>query len=299
MKKWIVILASSALLGLIVYRAANNYQAKKQAMNQPVQEKVVPVTVMQPRHGEIVETLVASANLQANAELTIFSKVSGKIIANLVRLGSEVQPGEVVATVNRDEVGYEYKEYEVKSSVRGVVSRVLQNPGSAINPSTPLINLVDVDTVKAMAAVDEMKIRFIARGQAATVRVQAFPDELFQARVRAISPISNPATRTIDIEVSIANRNHRLKPGMYATVQLVESRRTALLLPISCLVERAGGKYVFRVQGDRAVLQSVTAGSVQKDEIEIVSGLQGTENVIAAGANQLDERDKITIVKQN
>jgi len=178
-----------------------------------------------PRAVEITDKIKASGNLQADSEITLYSKVSGKVSKSLVKMGTVVQPGQVVAIVIRDEVGYEFNPYELKSDVKGIVARLLQNPGAAVNPNVPLMTIVDVDLVKAVAAVDERKIRHIQIGQPAQVRLEAYPGEAFQARVTNISPLCNPVSRTVDIEVSIPNAQHRLKPGMYAEVELTESKR--------------------------------------------------------------------------
>ncbi len=296
MKKVIIILIVVALLGFIAYRAYVNSAAKKKAANQPVVEKVVPVETALPSILEIADRIHASANIQADSEITLYSKVMGKIITNLVKMGSVVQPGQTVAVVSRDEVGFEFKDFQVKSDVKGVVSRLLLNPGSAVNPAVPLMTLVDIDRVKAVAAVDEKKIRFIKMGQTARVTLEAYPGEAFQARVTNISPVANPVNRTIDVEVTLPNPGYRIKPGMYAEAEWVESKRSALVVPLTAVVERAGQKYVFLADGGQARLDSVTVGAVAGDVIEILSGLNVGQRVVTTGASQLNDKDKIKII---
>ncbi len=296
MKKIIAILLALALLGFIAFRAYQNYKARKAAQNRPVEVKVLPVSVTTPATQLISEIIRASGSLQSEAEITIYPKVSGKVVSNRKRLGDPVNAGDVIAIVNRDEVGYDFKTYEVRSDVKGLVARVLQNPGAAVNPSVPLMTLVEVDTVKAVAAVDEMKIRFVAIGQEARVLLQAFPGETFQARVSAISPVCNTLNRTVDIEVTVPNSRHRLKPGMYAEVELTQDQRQALVLPIGAVTERGGQKYVFIPRAGLAVMVEVSTGAVVGDRIEIVSGLRGGETVVADGADKLNDKDHIRIV---
>ena len=278
-------------------RVNQKIQAKKKAMNQPAAVKVVPVETTQPSRQEIIETIHASANIQADSEVTIYSKVNGKIAQNLVKMGSSIQSGQVVAIVNRDEVGYEFKPYEVKSDAKGVVSRLMQNPGAAVNPNVPLMTLVDIDTVKAVAAVDEKKIRFIMMNQPARVTLEAYPGEVFAAFVTNISPVANAVNRTIDVELSIPNANHRIKPGMYAEVEWTESRRSSLVVPLTSVVEVAGQKYVFIADNGLARINAVTVGAVVGDSIEILSGLKGDEQVVTTGASQLNDKDKIKTIR--
>jgi multidrug efflux pump subunit AcrA (membrane-fusion protein) len=294
----IIVLILVALVGFVGYRANQNIQTKKREAAKPAPITIVPVETAAPSRLDIEDKIHSSGSLQADAEVSIFSKVPGKVANNLVKMGSLVQPGQIVSVVNRDEVGYDYKPYEVKSDAKGVVSRILLNPGAAVNPSSPILNLVDLDTVKVVAAVDEKKIRFIGLGKPATVKLEAYPGEAFNARVTNISPVANPVARTIDVELSVPNPAHRLKPGMYAEVEWIESRRTAMVVPLVAVVERSGRKYVFLAVGDRAGLIPVTIGAVAGDAVEILSGLKGDERIITTGAGQLNDQDKITIVER-
>lgn len=296
-KRIIFVLVTIAVVGFIGYRASVNYKAKKAAENRPVPEKIVPVRTTTALTKAFVDTIKASGNVQADTEVTLYSRVPGKIVQNNVKMGSVVTPGMTVAIVNRDEVGYQFNAFEVKSDVKGVVSRVLQHPGALVNPNTPLMTMVDIDIVKAVAAVDELKIRFVKLGQPAKVRLQAYPGEVFGARVTNISPVSNPVNRTIDVEVSIPNAAHRVKPGMYAEAEFEQGQHSGFILPIISVVDRAGRKYVFAVAGGKAVMKEVATGAVAGDMIEVTSGIDGTETFVATGADKLENNDKIIVVK--
>jgi membrane fusion protein, multidrug efflux system len=296
-KRIVVILLSVVVIGFVAYRASVNYKAKKAAQNRPVAEKIVPVQTTAAQTKEFIDTVNAAGNVQADSEVTLYSKVPGKIAQNNVKMGTAVTPGMTVAVVNRDEVGYQFNAFEVKSDVKGVVARVLQNPGALVNPNTPLMTLVDIDVVKAVAAVDELKIRFVRMGQLAKVRLQAYPGETFNARVTNISPVSNPMSRAVDVEVSIPNTGHKIKPGMYAEAEFEQGKHSGFVLPILAVVDRAGHKYVFVVSGGKAVMKEVTTGAVAGDMIEIVSGIDGSETVVSAGADKLENNDKVNVVK--
>ena len=296
-KRIIAVVIALAFVGVIGYRASVNLRAKKAAQNQPVAEKIVPVQTTAALSREFTDRIKASGNIQAESEVVLFSKVPGKIVRNNVKMGSVVTPGMIVAVVSRDEIGYQYNTFEVKSDVKGVVVRVLQNPGALVSPATPLISMVDIDTVKAVAAVDELKIRFVRLGQAVKVHLQAYPNEAFNAVVSNISPVANPLTRTIEVEVSIPNANHRIKPGMYAEAEFEEGRHRGLVLPIVAVVDRAGRKYVFAVADGKALMKEVTTGAVAGDMIEVISGIDGSETIVSTGADKLENNDKVTVVK--
>ncbi len=297
MKKIIVILCSVALLFFIGYRAYENFQAKQAAMNQIVPEKIIPVRSGHAIRREIIDKFKASGNIKADADILLYSKASGKISKNLVHLGTVVNPGMVVAIINRDEIGYTYNPFEVKSDVKGIVAQVMQNPGTMITPNTPLISMVDIDIVKVTINVDEVKVRFIEIGKEATVSLEAFPGEVFSARVSNISPICNPQNRTVEVELKMPNPRHRLKPGMYAEAEIIEGKRNALIIPVAAVVERLGKKYIFSIIDGRVKLVPVMVGKVISDNIEIVSGINETDYIVTFGADRLEENDKVSIVK--
>ena len=295
MKKFIAVFIAVLLIGVVSYRACVNIRAKKEALSRKVPEKIVPVRVVQPRLREISEKIRASGSIQAQTEVLLVPKVSGKIIRNLVQMGSPVRKGDIVSIVNRDEVGYEFKPYEVQSDGQGFVSRILLNPGASVNPATPIMAIVDIDSVKAVMAVDELKIRFVRVGMAVQLKMAAYPDEAFTARVTAISPVANPQTRAIDIEITVPNPGYRLKPGMYAEMEMVQNRRSGLVLPIAAVVDRGGQKFAFSVVADRARMMPVVTGAISGDEIEIVSGLQGNETIVSSGADRLENGDRLNV----
>jgi multidrug efflux pump subunit AcrA (membrane-fusion protein) len=295
----IIVLIVIGLVVFIGYRANQNIQAKKLAASQPAPETIVPVEVVSPSKMDIAEKIHAVGNIQSDAEVSIFSKVAGKIANNLVKMGSVITPGQVVSVVNRDEVGYDYKPYEVKSDAKGVVARILLNPGASVNPNTPILNLVDIDLVKVVAAVDEKKIRFIGMGQGARVTLEAYPGEIFGAKVTNISPVGNSVSRTIDVELSIPNPTHRIKPGMYVEVEWTISTRPATVVPLAAVVDRGGRKYVFLAVEGLAKMTPVTVGAVAGDVIEVVSGLAGGEKIVTTGAAQLNDKDKIKVVERS
>jgi multidrug efflux pump subunit AcrA (membrane-fusion protein) len=295
----VIVLILIALVAFIGYRASQNIQAKKKAMSQPAPETIVPVEVVALAKMEIADKVHAVGSIQSDAEVSIFSKVAGKIANNLVKMGSVITPGQVVSVVNRDEVGYDYKPYEVKSDAKGVVARILLNPGASVNPNSPIMNLVDIDQVKVVVAVDEKKIRFIGLGQSAGVTLEAYPGESFAAKVTTISPVGNAVSRTIDVELSMPNPTHRIKPGMYVEVEWTISSRPATVVPLASVIDRGGQKFVFLAADGQAKMVPVNVGVVAGDAIEIVSGLAGGEKVITTGAGQLNDKDKIKVVEKS
>ncbi len=87
----LLILVLTALAVFIGLRVSQNIRAKNRALNQPASEKIAAVECVRPRRQDIVDKIYSAGSLQAQAEVTVFSKVSGKIARNLVQMSSSVQ----------------------------------------------------------------------------------------------------------------------------------------------------------------------------------------------------------------
>jgi len=133
-------------------------------------------------------------------------------------------------------------------------------------------------------------------GTPARVDVDAFPGEQFDGRVGRLAPVLDPATRTAQMEIEIANPKFRLKPGMYARVALmVEQRDTALVVPRNAVLDIEGRRGVFLADGGRAQFQDVEVGLQDDQRAEILSGIREGQRVVTTGAASLREGDPIVV----
>jgi len=297
MKKIVWTVIGLAVVGFFTYRAVVALRGKQALSNEAVPEHITPVEIGMAVASDIVERSYLTGSISAWSEVTLYAKVSGKLAKNLVDMNDNVLPTHVVALVDRDEVGYDYKQYEVRANAKGTVARVYLNPGAAVNPATPLCQIVDIDVVKAIVPVPEGQIRFVSVGHSALLTSPAYPGRQFTGKVTNISPLANAGNRTIDIEMGIANPGHLLKPGMFVQAELILDRRRAILIPFSAVTEREGRKVVFVVQDSTALMKPVTAGIAMRDSIEITGGLQLGDRVVITGAELLNDRDKVRVVE--
>ncbi len=298
MKKIIWTIVGLAVVGFVTYRIVIAIQAKQTLNAQTGTAKVTPVDVASPVMSTIVDRLLQTGTISAQSEVTLYSKVAGKLEKNLVELNDNVKPGQMVALVDRDEVGYSYNQFEVKSNAQGTIAKVFQNPGAVINPNTPLYLVVNVDVVKAVIAVPESQIRHIRSRHPATVTAQAYPDQKFSGVVSNISPIANPVSRTIEVEISVANAQHLLKPGMFIQAELILQKRSAMILPLAAITEREGQQVVFIARDSIAAVQTISTGSAMRDSVEILRGLKLSDKVIVTGTHLLNDKDKIRLASQ-
>ena len=185
----------------------------------------------------------------------------------------------------------------ITSPVTGFVGSRTLDPGAWVTPSTAFLSVVDISTVRLVANVVEKDLRRITAGLVAEVAVDAYPGEQFMGKVARVAPVLDPATRTAQIEVEIANPQGRLKPGMYANVRFtVDKRPKTLVVPTNAVVEWEGKRGVFVPgDGDTATFHPITLGLQDQKQTEVASGLSEGDRVITTGAATLREGDRIVI----
>ena len=185
----------------------------------------------------------------------------------------------------------------ITSPVTGFVSKRAVDPGAFVGQNAPVVEVVDVSVVRLVANIVEKDLRELKVGDAAHVEVDAFPGEEFKGRIARISPILDPATRTAPIEIEIPNPTSRLRPGMYARVNItVDSKKEALVVPITAMVDLGGRRGVFTPLPDNtAAFRVVQVGVETGEAAEVLAGLQEGDRVITTGAAALRDGDRIIL----
>ena len=169
----------------------------------------------------------------------------------------------------------------------GVVVEKNVVEGMRIAAGQRLFLMADLSSVWLEASVPEREIRFIQRGQAAAVQLDAYPGEMFHGRTVSISPALTPETRTVGVRLELSNAGGRLRQGMYGTAVISADETMALVVPRDAVAENGRDRVVF-VAGEHGAFtpRTVTTGRQFGEMVEVVSGLAEGEEV-AAGATFL------------
>jgi len=184
----------------------------------------------------------------------------------------------------------------ITSPVNGFVAKRNVDPGAFVSQQSPVADVVDITRVRLVANVVEKDLKELTSGNETRVQVDAFPGETFAGRIARVSPVLDPATRTAPIEIEIANPSFRLKPGMYARVGITtQTKKQALVLPSSAVVDLGGRRGIFQLQNEVAVFRTVTVGSEQGTLVEILGGLAEGDEVISTGAGALRDGDRVAL----
>lgn len=259
----------------------------------------VPVSVMEVKRGDLKETLFYVGDIKAQDQIEVYPRVTGKLIENTVKEGDRVKKSDIVAYIDRDEVGFEFEPAPVTSPIEGTVGKVYLDKGSSVSQEVAIARVVNMDVVKVRIDVVERDLPRVKVGQAAEIKVDAYPDELFKGCVDRVSPVVDLASRTAMVEVEISNPDHRLKPGMFARIKiLIKEKENVLIISRDAIIREDSSNYVFIVKDDNKVhRQKIETGLIENNRFEVISGLGEGEIVVTMGNALLKEGDVVERVE--
>ncbi len=167
--------------------------------------------------------------------------------------------------------------------------------GGRVAPGSTLYRIADLSVVWIEADVFERDLSLARLGQEARVTLEAYPGDVFRGRVTYVYPTVDQATRTGTVRVALANPGMRLKPGMYATIQLdAPSAAPALVVPRGALLFTGERTLVYVRKWDGTLdPREVVAGLAVGQEVEILSGLEEGEVVVSSASFLIDAESNL------
>ncbi|MBN9336463.1 MAG: efflux RND transporter periplasmic adaptor subunit [Chryseobacterium sp.] len=195
--------------------------------------------------------------------------------------------------------GVRVNDTSVRAGISGMINKKMVEPGMVVATGTALFEIVNINSLKLSVLVDESQVGRIQIGQEVDINVNVLPDEKFTGRITFIAPKSD-ASLNFPVEIEVQNRGN-LKAGMYATALFKTNHgaetQNMLTVPAEAFVNGVSSGQLFIVNNGTAKLIKVTTGKVYGDKVQILSGLNGGEQVITSGQINLDNGSKINIVK--
>lgn len=189
------------------------------------------------------------------------------------------------SSANVDLYRQQMKDTRILAPFSGVVGARMISPGQVIAPQQMLTMIADLDPVKVEFNVPERFISRVAEGQKIELIVAAFPGEKFVGEVYFIAPQLDSTNRAGLVKAKVANSDWRLKPGMFASLDLtLKIRDEAVVIPEAALMPQGDRVMVYVVDEQMtAQLRPVKPGLRQAGRVEIVEGIKEGETVVVEG----------------
>lgn len=184
----------------------------------------------------------------------------------------------------------------IKAPVSGMISSKQIEPGEMCQAGVALGAVVNIDRIKVVINVPEEDINKLKDGQEATVNVDALGNEgRIKSKISIVSPASG-ASRLFQVKIEMENKEHRLKPGMFANVNVVRGiKENVITVPKDAVLIKKHGNVVYVVKEGKAEERLVKVGVTNGDRVEITEGLKEGETVVTSGQNMLTEGSAVKI----
>jgi membrane fusion protein, heavy metal efflux system len=174
--------------------------------------------------------------------------------------------------------------FSLNSPIDGIVVERNATVGASVGTDANLFKIIDLSRVWIDANVFEKDLQQVRFGQEVKLTVPAFPGSTFSGRVILVNSVVDPDTRTVKVRTEVANPDGRLKPDMFANVQIVTAlNRTAISIPQSAVLNDEGKSVVFVAEGDGYKKRQVQPGIQNNDRVEIIDGLTAGDKVVVKG----------------
>ncbi|HEY8153609.1 MAG TPA: efflux RND transporter periplasmic adaptor subunit [Myxococcota bacterium] len=184
----------------------------------------------------------------------------------------------------------------VKAPFAGLIADRLVSRGEYVTPGQKLFELVSLDPIEVEFRLTEVDSSRVKIGNDVDVRVTPFPDERFKATVTIVSPTIDSRTRTLRVKAQLANPDGRLRPGLFARVDLGIARRNGVpMIPEEAVLQRADGAVVFRVVAENRVERRlIELGTHHDGMLEVVKGIVPGDLVVLRGQTGLVDGELVS-----
>lgn len=183
---------------------------------------------------------------------------------------------------------------KVTAPIDGVVMERNVHPGALVGPNsgpaatTPMVRVVQTDRLRLVVPVPEAYTAGIATGSQMTFNVPAYPGQAFSGTVARIAHAVDIKTRTMAVELDVANKDGKLNPGTYCQVKWpVRRSAPSLFVPSGSVASTTDRTFVIRVRAGKTEWVDVTTGLASGPLMEVFGDLKPGDEVAARGTDEI------------
>ncbi len=261
--------------------------------------RAFPVRAAAVATGNVIQYTKLHGDVVSSSETKVYPAVAGKLIERKVRVGDRVAKGTVIAYVDPSRAGVNYLPNAVESPVAGTVLSVAVDEGDTITTGTVVALVGNLARVKVAIAVPERYLANLAIGTRAEVRFDAVPGVMYGARIAEMSPVVDPASRTLEVKLDFDRQDPRVLAGMLGTVRLVtDARYGVVVAPRAAVALGTDESSVFVVKPDgTAERRVVILGMEGEESFEVRRGLAAGERLVVEGRGALSDGDRVRVIE--
>ena len=184
----------------------------------------------------------------------------------------------------------------VISKVSGIVNKKFVEVGTVVGPGTPIVEVVDISSVKLKVDVDQSLVSQLSVGNNVKIQPDVI-DGTLDGKITFIAPAASGALK-FPVEITVPNSFNKLKAGMYGTAVFNRvGSSNVLTIPREAFVGSVSDNQVFVVRNNQAVLTTIKSGINYGDKVEVISGLKSGDQVVISGQINLTDKTKVRVLK--
>ncbi|MDR2734936.1 MAG: efflux RND transporter periplasmic adaptor subunit [Spirochaetota bacterium] len=258
-KTKVIVAVVLLIVAFIAFSRANKTQEQEGV-------KTVPVVIETVTNSAMAHRLFVNGEIKGLNQADIYPDVPGKVMELFVQEGQYVGAGQVVATIDRSQVGMIYMPATVTTPISGVVGKIYVERGRTVSPAVPIMFIADTRVVEGVLNIPEKDIGHYKLGQDAEIRTESHPGTVFKGYVSRISSVIDSLTRTLEVRITLVNTGNLLIPGNYADFSIkVKDIPDQVMIPYDTIIDTIERKEVFVVEEDESPL----GGTIVNDDPQV------------------------------
>ena len=189
---------------------------------------------------------------------------------------------------------------QLVSPLNGVITaRNFDNGDLYTSTQMPVLVVEQIAPVKLMVNVSEPNFPKVTKGMPVTIKLDVYEGEEFEGKVSLVYPTIDAATHTFPVEITLANANQRVRPGMFARVTMNFGSKNHVVVPDMAIVKRAGSgdRYVYVYNNGKVSYNKVELGRRMGTEYELISGVDNNSQVVIAGQTRLADGVEVEVIQ--
>jgi RND family efflux transporter MFP subunit len=242
---------------------------------------------------------LARAELKRYQDLRSQNFVSQAVLDQKIAAARSSQASVEAARAQSREQANQTGYASLVSDTEGVVTGIDAEVGQVVQAGTPVVRVARTDEKEVVIGVPEDQVDELRQGGEVRVRLWADPNRAIPGKIREVSPVADPATRTYTVKVSIPG-GEEVRLGMTAVVELLRKAGAAagaqLRAPLSSLVQNKGASAVWVIENGAVRLQPVQVGGVAGNDVLLTGGVKPGQAIVTAGVNLLKNGQKVKIL---
>lgn len=247
--------------------------------------------------------IMDEANLKKMKLQVEFERLEYNRINELYKVGgvskSDWENAKTALNVNETSYKNLLENTTLLSPISGVVTARNYDNGDMYSTNNPVLVVEQIAPVKLMINISENYFPKVKKGTPVSVKLDVYEGEEFQGKISLVYPTIDVATRTFPVEITLVNKEQKVRPGMFARATLDFGTINHVVVPDLAIVKQAGSgdRYVYVYKDGKVSYNKVQLGRRMGSEYELVSGVDNNSKVVVAGQIRLRDGAEVEVEK--